>query len=67
MSAHSNASPVFLKVPARLLHRRCQTVWSSRGEAWGFRPEPGAEKISTDEGGLSQSPPSLILLSVFAS
>src|ERR1700682_359630 len=31
VSAHSSACPGLLQGPARLLHRRCQTVWSSRG------------------------------------
>src|ERR1700704_6828825 len=33
-------------------------VWSSRGEGWDVTPGLCAKKISTDEGGLSQSPPS---------
>ncbi len=32
-------------------------VWSSRGEGWDVTPRLCAKKISTDEGGLSQSPP----------
>jgi hypothetical protein len=57
VSAHSSACPGLLQGPARLLHRRCQTVWSSRGEGWGCNPFSLRGKISTDQGGLSQSPP----------
>jgi hypothetical protein len=56
----------FLPVPARLRHRRRQTVWSSRGRG-GDVTRTGATKISTDEGGLPQSPPSLILFTFSAS
>src|SRR5882672_2044779 len=36
-SGHSNATG-FLQGPARLLHRRRQTDWSSSGEGWECRP-----------------------------
>src|SRR3974390_927983 len=48
---HSKASPVFRRMPAKLIHRRRQTVWSSRGEGWGISPAR-REKISRNEGGL---------------
>jgi hypothetical protein len=41
-----------------------QTVWSSRGKG-GDAPGPGASKISTNEGGLSQSPPFVVFIDVF--
>src|SRR5450631_4489699 len=52
-----HCSPVSCKGPAKLLHRAASSkVWSSRGKG-GCHPLPLRGKISTDEGGLSQSPP----------
>jgi hypothetical protein len=41
-------------------------VWSSRGEGWDVTPRLCAKKISTDEGGLSQSPPFFLCRAVRA-
>src|SRR3979411_3214843 len=61
MSAQSDARR-FSPRPARLLHRRRQTGLVVAREGWGCRPFSLREKISTNEGGLSQSPPFCLLI-----
>jgi hypothetical protein len=56
VSARSNPSPVFSRFRRGRYTGGVKQVWSSRGEGWGCRPGL-ARKISTDRGGLSQSPP----------
>src|SRR4029079_12478476 len=48
---------VISRLPARFVHRRRETVWSSRGEGWGFILNSRGRKIGTNEGGRSQRPP----------
>jgi hypothetical protein len=47
--------------PAKLLHRRRQAKFGRRAGRVDVTPRPLREKISTDEGGLSQSPPFLLI------
>jgi hypothetical protein len=64
-SAHSIARRVSLQGPARSLHKAASNKFGRRAGRVAMSPEPCAEKISTDEGGLSQSPPVFVFIELF--
>jgi hypothetical protein len=59
VSAHSIARRFAAGSGEIVIQAASSKVWSSRGK--GGCPRPLREKISTDEGGLSQSPPFLLI------